>query len=295
MKQLREVKGETEQYKPFCSLANLIQDEAQKAFPPPTSAIPFRFACHDPKSVQGVADFLANPSKSTRWQIKWVNILAAVEFKMGPRKPAETKMASTQTKSPSGALLSLASQPISASVEPPKRKAPSFEPDKEPLKKKSRTGRSVRTNSSGIPKDTFNQLSSYALEMLSSTEGTRQHALGIFFDGMELQLWYYDRAGAIHSDGGVDFPDNFVSFATIVMALGRLSPTQFGVLSYVNFPSKSILLTSLKNATITILDIHHQEHKVTMSDEVISCRPGIVGRSRLCVARSATHWATNWR
>ena len=208
LKQLHKAKGETERYKPFCSLANFILDQSWEAFPLPTLAIPFYFACNDPKLVQGpkgtsmrkpnvvltsldIADILANTSKRNHSQIQWVDIVAPIKFKMGPRKPMETKMVSMQTKSAS------ASQAMSTSAQLPKCKASSSGSDKGPSKKKSHTGRSVWTSSCSIKNHDFNQLSSYMLEILSLTEGTCQHVLGIFVDRMELQLWYYDHAGAI--------------------------------------------------------------------------------------------------
>ena len=74
----------------------------------------------------------------------------------------------------------------------------------------------------------------------------------------------------------INILNDFVSFAIIVMVLARLSLTQFSVLSFLNFPSKVILPKSLENTTITVHDIHHQEHKLTMT-EVISCQLGIIG------------------
>ncbi|KAF8573370.1 hypothetical protein K439DRAFT_981699 [Ramaria rubella] len=288
-------------YKPFCDLANFILDETQTKFPLSNSALSIRFARNDPTVIRGpdnagtpprkpdvvlvspeVANWLAlskaEREDSCRDYIYWTDIFAAVEFKPGP---------SALMEPPSHPQ----SHPISSSARQ-KRNHPAFISGLEPPTKKSRSGSrsgSVHTGQSGMTHEHFKQLSRYPLEMLSSTNGTRRHALNLFIDGNQVQLWFYDRAGAIHSETQFNFFEDFVAFSTVIMALARLSLPQFGVLSFVKFTSDRVLPQSLEGATIALRDTNNQEHTVTLTGDVISQRPGIVGRSSfVCGAKCVT-------
>ena len=105
-----------------------------------------------------------------------------------------------------------------------------------PPAKKLKSSEPLATLDVGIAMDVKYQAASYALEILSSTRGTRLYSLGMIFMDDGFTLWYYDSSGIVRTEEELSFIDDFETFAAIVIALGRGDPYQWGALPSVFRP-----------------------------------------------------------
>ncbi|KAF9519249.1 hypothetical protein BS47DRAFT_1408893 [Hydnum rufescens UP504] len=97
---------------------------------------------------------------------------------------------------------------------------------------------SPRTQTSKINQDTL-QLATYALE--SFYHGPyRSHVVHGMIQGSTLELWYYDRVGAVRS-GGVNFAEDLVLLAQFLTAIAHLSETSWGLHPRINYPRSTPL------------------------------------------------------
>ena len=105
-----------------------------------------------------------------------------------------------------------------------------------PPAKKLKSSEPLVAADAGIAMDVKYQAASYALEILSSTRGTRLYSLGMVFMDDGFTLWYYDSSGIVRTEEELSFIDDFETFAAIVVALGRGDPYQWGALPSVFRP-----------------------------------------------------------
>ena len=136
------------------------------------------------------------------------------------------------------------------------------------------------------------QVGGYALEMLSSTNGTRSHAITLELRADLVSLWYFDASGIVRtcsteSKENLSLLSHFESVAAIIVALAYCEPEQFGAYptTIVTPPSDvpfapSFPTPSLASFTITfpcLLDLELEEYTVTFRNLVHS-QYGIVSR-----------------
>ncbi|KAI0791838.1 hypothetical protein C8Q75DRAFT_56932 [Abortiporus biennis] len=125
---------------------------------------------------------------------------------------------------------------------------------------------------------------SYALELLSSTNGIRSHCICILADGEEVQFCYYDASGIIRSYA-FDWIQNFEHFAAIIVAFGCLDLAGWGVGNIPNvtappFPTPSFIPQSLEGYKITMGHTKYKDVEVTLGKPIFSQR-NLVGRRTL--------------
>jgi len=135
------------------------------------------------------------------------------------------------------------------------------------------------------PASAEEQLSSYALEMLSCTHGTRTHCILLLINGPWIEFWYFDASGIICSEP-LDFIDDFERFAALILIMGFLNPSDWGIGNiptftppepeHPNINGPLSLPRSLKGYT-TKMKHQGQDVLVTLGDEVF-CQHGLVGR-----------------
>lgn len=70
------------------------------------------------------------------------------------------------------------------------------------------------------------QLASYAMEVLSAN-GLRRHTLGVYVVDGEMEMWYFDRAGAVGSKM-VDFTTYSTNLFHFIQLLHSVSPEALG-------------------------------------------------------------------
>ncbi|KAJ3487013.1 hypothetical protein NLI96_g3838 [Meripilus lineatus] len=132
----------------------------------------------------------------------------------------------------------------------------------------------------GLERRHAEELASYALELLSSTSGTRTHCLQLLVDGDRLRLWYYDAGGIIRSEW-MYWIDYLPKFAAIIVAFAQLGMSGWGVGGIPTLkppssprPPTSPLPKSLSGYTLTMThkrkDGVEEDVKVTLQDEVYS-------------------------
>ncbi|KAJ3489391.1 hypothetical protein NLI96_g2159 [Meripilus lineatus] len=99
----------------------------------------------------------------------------------------------------------------------------------------SSTRKRIKTNISGSTLPTATMclrdagcMARYALELLSSTSGTRSHCIHFLIDGPRLMLWYYDAGGIVRSEW-MNWICDLPKFAAIVIAFARLDIEQWGI------------------------------------------------------------------
>lgn len=68
----------------------------------------------------------------------------------------------------------------------------------------------------------------YALEVLSSTHGTRIHCLGNIVKDDKVYPWFYDAGGVVYTAEFVSIVEDFEKFAAMIIALARCTPEQLG-------------------------------------------------------------------
>lgn len=69
-----------------------------------------------------------------------------------------------------------------------------------------------------------------ALQMLSSSCGTRLHAVNITMEDDRLWLWLGDACGLLNTKESISIIDDFEVFCAVVVAIARATPEQLGTL-----------------------------------------------------------------
>ncbi|KII94510.1 hypothetical protein PLICRDRAFT_169259 [Plicaturopsis crispa FD-325 SS-3] len=117
-----------------------------------------------------------------------------------------------------------------------------------------------------------------AVEILSSTGGTRVHAWGIQIHGSLLWISRYDASGIMQCQP-VDILLEFPKFATLMLAMSMFDRERWGVQMAVKFPDGSgVIPTTLTGATVTFTAADDRKHTATITEPVFS-RHGLTGRT----------------
>lgn len=122
-----------------------------------------------------------------------------------------------------------------------------------------------------------------AVHMLSSTFGTRLHAVNIIMERDRLWSWYYDASGIVAAQEGISITDDFEKFCAVIVAIGCLTPAQLGALPPQLKPPEVTVHPgswppiTLRNYSITMTHPKKGEVKVTLKKHIFSQR-AIVGR-----------------
>ncbi|KAF9514944.1 hypothetical protein BS47DRAFT_1450584 [Hydnum rufescens UP504] len=103
--------------------------------------------------------------------------------------------------------------------------------------------KSPRTRASKISLAAL-QLAAYALKSFIHGPYCSHVVHGTIQESM-LELWYYDRVGAVRSSG-VDFSKNLVLLAQFLMAIGHLSEASWGLHPRITYPQLTPLSRSLR-------------------------------------------------
>ncbi|KAJ3535782.1 hypothetical protein NM688_g6929 [Phlebia brevispora] len=127
------------------------------------------------------------------------------------------------------------------------------------------------------------QVSTYALELLSCTYGTRSHCLSISIKDDEVFCWYHDASGIVYTEDHISIIDNFELFAALIVGFACCTPEQFGILpsSVVrprvpyprNFPPPN-----LDESTLTIADAHTKQDVAVTFEEYLLSQYMLVGK-----------------
>ena len=133
------------------------------------------------------------------------------------------------------------------------------------------------------------QAASYALEILSSTNGTRLHSISSMLKKDRLSFWYYDASGIVKTDEkqSLSLVDQFEEVATALVAVACCDATRLGAMQGVappkelkfpaNFPP-----SNLAGYTIKMPFPHQrrarQPQMVVTLDTPLFCQYALVGR-----------------
>lgn len=204
----------------------------------------------------------AKSEESNTHVVRWVDILAILEFKLrqkllaklneerrrrGLRELDESGIC-TETKvcyyariyiiSALSSLCFSQTAPDEASAMPTKTR--SREPPADPSKANLLAGIAsydesgppfgVIPSHSHVAVEVAIQAASYALELLSCTHGTRASCFSSILIDDGISLWYYDAAGVVYTAEFVSLIDDFEIFAAIIVGFANCTPEQFGVL-----------------------------------------------------------------
>lgn len=155
------------------------------------------------------------------------------------------------------------------------------------------------TKSSSQATDVHYQAASYALEVLSSTNGTRIHSLGSVIKRDLISFWYYDASGAITTDEkqSLSLVDDFEEVAAVLVAIACCDAARFGAMPGVTPPKgkkhpKHFPSPSLSGYTISMPLPHkrraRQPEMVVTLDKPLFCQYSIVGRHTIVYAATAS-------
>ena len=140
-----------------------------------------------------------------------------------------------------------------------------------------------------MPNDDSRQSSSYAIELLSGTRGTRVSCIGHILDGQDLIPWYYDAAGMFCAAEPISMISDFATFAAYIIALAFLTPQQLGVhrstkIQWPQDTSRLAMPVSLKGCSVDMFRTSDGSCttpvRVTLGDHVLS-QHSLVGRRTL--------------
>ncbi|GJE88178.1 fungal protein kinase-like protein [Phanerochaete sordida] len=87
------------------------------------------------------------------------------------------------------------------------------------------------------PKNARVQAAGYALEILSNTDGSRSHCIGLILFRQDLSIWYYDASGIVTTAETIPIIDQFETFAAIIISLARCTPKQLGATPKIDPPA----------------------------------------------------------
>ncbi|KAF8344057.1 uncharacterized protein EI90DRAFT_41307 [Cantharellus anzutake] len=88
------------------------------------------------------------------------------------------------------------------------------------------------------------QLAGYAVEVFSAS-GLRRHVLGLFIEGTNFELWYFNRSGSYGSTP-IPFGENFRNLIMFLLILGNASPAELGFEPFIHPPSTSDVTNSTR-------------------------------------------------
>lgn len=139
------------------------------------------------------------------------------------------------------------------------------------------------------------QAASYALEVLSCTNGTRVYSVGLIFRDDRLSLWYYDASGLVKSTEELSLIEDFEKVAAVLVALASCDATGWGAMPVLkppprksfpeNFPS-----TDLSGFTFEIATPPHEggcTARIRLKDAIF-CQYALVGRRTFVYSAETT-------
>ena len=140
-----------------------------------------------------------------------------------------------------------------------------------------------------VATDAHYQAASYALEVLSSTNGTRLHSIGSMLKKDRLSFWYYDASGIIKTDEkqSLSLVDQFEEVAATLVAIACCDATRLGAMQGVTAPKElkspaSFPPSSLSGYTIKMPLPHQrrvrQPEMVVTLERPLFCQYALVGR-----------------
>ncbi|PSR75732.1 hypothetical protein PHLCEN_2v8916 [Hermanssonia centrifuga] len=323
-------------YKPFARIANQILELAKGVLPGVGVSYPIadiEVVVNDPISIERIPEhgelgafrkpdllFVRGSQKDlsggTGARVRWVDILAFLEFKLDHKgqllqtlntcredrglpliisKDGKSDKPKKNTKKPvpkrrpartaKGALASSnrgTSGPTSAGS---KRSIDDvLDGDTDQARGLSKKQKSDSSDSDIIRKNVQLQAGGYALELASCTYGTRVFSLGSIVRDDKMSLWYYDASGYVRTAENVSVMKDFEKFAAIMVAFACGEPKHWGALPDIISPPSSIPYPvsfpppSLKGHTLEMVPPDTVEPvKVTLGKPVFT-QYGLVGR-----------------
>ncbi|THG95310.1 hypothetical protein EW026_g6325 [Hermanssonia centrifuga] len=322
-------------YKPFARIANRILELAKGALPGVGGSYPIddiEVVVNDPISIERIPehgelgafrkpDLLfvrgshKNVSRGKTPRVRWVDILAFLEFKLDDKeqlletlnscrddrrlpiikakvelrrlKKSTEDLAPKRRSARIAKIASISSDrtssgPSSAGSKRSIDDALDGEPDQ--TRGSSKKLKSDPPNSETIRKDVKLQAGGYALELASCTYGTRLFSLGSIVRDDKMSFWYYDASGYIRTEENVSVIKDFEKFAAIMVAFACGEPKHWGALPDIISPPPSTPYPasfpppSLKGHSIQMTLPETQEQvKVTLGKPIFT-QYGIVGR-----------------
>lgn len=126
------------------------------------------------------------------------------------------------------------------------------------------------------------QSSSYALELLSGTQGTRVHCFGFVLKDDRLSLWYYDASGVIYTQEFISIIDDFEVFAALIIGFAGCTAERFGVmpLSVLKAPRSAAnrLPVDLGKRTLTMMHPQSKQEVLVSLDKPVFTQYSLMGR-----------------
>ena len=159
-----------------------------------------------------------------------------------------------------------------------------------PVAKKHNPGPSSgRSLGNVVATDAHYQAASYALEVLSSTNGTRLHSIGSMLKKDRLSFWYYDASGIVKTDEkqSLSLVDQFEEVAAALVAIACCDATRLGAMQGVAPPKELKYPTSFPPSNLTGYTIKmpfphqrrvRQPQMVVTLDTPLFCQYALVGR-----------------
>lgn len=196
------------------------------------------------------------------------------------------------------ASIAYASQPLTAEPSSQdcwsRKRGALEEPESAPVGKRQRIGYTQEEDLDDQPSDDASsnvatQAAGYALELLTTSSGARNHCIQLVVDGSDIQFWYYDAGGIIYSDR-MCWMSEFHKFAAIIVAFALLDLPGWGIGGVPNFvppasplPDSPLLPTSLTGYSLMMPCPTEQDGekprdvRVILGNEVFTQR-NLVGR-----------------
>lgn len=139
------------------------------------------------------------------------------------------------------------------------------------------------------------QAASYALEVLSCTNGTRIYSLGMMFKDDKFTLWYYDASGLVKTTDNLSIITGFEDFAAVFVALASCDASRWGALPVLCPPEEKPYPQHFPPANLSgyTVDIRHpgdseRKVKITLGDCVF-CQYALVGRRTFVYEATSPH------
>ncbi|KAF7798384.1 hypothetical protein EIP86_009605 [Pleurotus ostreatoroseus] len=127
------------------------------------------------------------------------------------------------------------------------------------------------------------QSSSYALELLSGTQGTRTHCFGFVLKDDRITLWYYDASGVVYTQEFISMISDFDTFAALIIGFACCTTEQFGIMpfSILQTPTPSIaqnLPADLKGRTFSLTHPRAKREVTVTLEKPMFAQYALMGR-----------------
>lgn len=137
------------------------------------------------------------------------------------------------------------------------------------------------------------QAASYALEVLSCTNGTRIYSLGLVFRDDRLSLWYYDASGLVRSTEELSLVEDFEKVSAALVGLACSDAEKWGAMPVLRPPRqkafpKNFPASDLSGFTFDVQLPGDGESAEIRLRESIFCQYALVGRRTFVYAATIT-------